>query len=385
MKVCFICSEYPPGKYGGIGILVQTLTRSLARRGHEVRVIGIYASDYPAPDFEEDEGVKVWRMREPRLRYFGWLLGRWRLFRVIVQWAKDGEIDLVDVPDYQGWAAGWTSLPVPVIVRFSGSASHNAKELGRSLQRLIFWIENWSMRRADFYCSESLYLAAKTNDLFDLGDKYMQVIYNPVEPRPYSPPLKRVAGKVVFTGTLNRNKGVIQLLTAWPKVKEACPTAELHIFGKDWRMEDGRSMREYLNSEFQHAIKQGVIFHGFVERDAVWDALETATVAVYPSLVEGFAIAPLEAMSVGCPVIFTDRASGPELITHGKDGFLIAPQNTEAIADAIIYILRDEQVASQLGRAGWDKIKENFSTEIVMSQNEKLFMGCVERFQSKRK
>lgn len=348
-------------------------------------MIGIYAHDYPAPDFEVDMGVRVWRMREPRLRYFGWILGRWRLFRVISQLARDGEIELVDVPDYQGWAAGWASLPVPVIVHLHGSASHNAREQERPLQRLSFWIENWSMRRADFYRSVSLCLARKTAELFSLMDKDIQVIYNPVEVRSYSPSSKRVLGKVVFAGTLNRNKGVIQLISVWPKVKEACTNAELHIFGKDWRMEEGRFMQEYLNSEFQHVIKQGVTFHGFVTRETVLNALITANVAVFPSLVEGFALAPMDAMSVGCPVIFTERASGPELIEHGKDGILIDPENIESIADAVIRVLKDERLAAQLGRAGWEKINGKFSQEIIMSQNEKFFMDCINRFHTERR
>ncbi|MCI0423407.1 MAG: glycosyltransferase, partial [Acidobacteria bacterium] len=95
MKICFVCSEYPPGPHGGIGSLIQTLARALAHRGHQVRVVGVCAFGYPAPDYEEDQGVRVWRLREPKHR-LGWVRARWRLFRTLSHWSKQSEIELVE-------------------------------------------------------------------------------------------------------------------------------------------------------------------------------------------------------------------------------------------------------------------------------------------------
>lgn len=381
MKICFICSEYPPGKYGGIGILIQTLARTLVKRGHAVRVVGIYPFDYQALDYEEDQGVQVWRMRETGIPKIGWLLDRWRLYRVVAKWAENVEIDLVEVPDYQGWVAGWPALPLPVVVRYHGSASHNARELNRSLKSLYNWIERTSCRRADFHCFVSKYLAEKTRELFDLNHlDDIQVIYNPVVNRVYHPFSVRKLGMVVFAGTLNKNKGVIQLISAWSSVKKVCPHAELHLYGKDWFMDNEQSMWEYLLSHFQSVLRQNVFYHGFVPREELLHALETANVAVYPSFVEGFAMAPLEAMSVGCPVIYTNRASGPELIEHGKNGFLVDPENPEDIANAVIQVLQNSSLAEQIGRSGWEKIMAEFATDTIIPQNESFYTECIGRF-----
>ena len=106
MRICFVCHEYPPGPHGGIGTLVQILARSLALAGHQVRVVGVYAPTYPAPGYEEDRGVRVWRLRRPQVRG-GWVLSRLELFRRLSDWCRQGEIDLIEIPDWEGWAAGW--------------------------------------------------------------------------------------------------------------------------------------------------------------------------------------------------------------------------------------------------------------------------------------
>ncbi len=106
MRLCFICNEYPPARHGGIGIFTQILARALVGAGHEVRVVGIYPPACPSPEFEDDHGVRVWRLREPVCR-FHWVVARFHLYRTVSQWARREEIDLVEVPDYEGWAACW--------------------------------------------------------------------------------------------------------------------------------------------------------------------------------------------------------------------------------------------------------------------------------------
>ena len=86
MKICFICNEYPPGPHGGIGSSTQTLARALVGRGHSVRVVGVYKTGYPAPHYEVDQGVEVWRMRQAQIPKIGWIIDRIRLYRLIRNW-----------------------------------------------------------------------------------------------------------------------------------------------------------------------------------------------------------------------------------------------------------------------------------------------------------
>ena len=201
MKIGFICSEYPPGPHGGIGTMTQILSRTLVQAGHEVRVAGIYDNRYAAPDFQDDQGVKIWRLRASGHR-LGWIPARYRLFQLVNTWVREKSVDVIEVPDYQGLAAGWGPLAAPVVARLHGSESYFAKELGVPVRRGSFWIERASLRRVDFWSSVCRYTADKTRELFQLRFAPSAILYNPVEV-PSAPALSRRKNQVIFSGTLD--------------------------------------------------------------------------------------------------------------------------------------------------------------------------------------
>ena len=379
LKICFICAEYPPSLHGGIGTFTQVLARALAQAGHQVRVVGVYHPSDCAPDYEEDQGVRIWRLREPAGR-LGWVFGRRQLFRTVSDWSRRGEIDLIEVPDWDGWAAGWPRLPVPVIVRLNGSASYFAAEMGQSPRRTTFWLERASLRRADFWCSVSHYTANKTQSLYGLRSGPRAILYNSVESFADRGESVRSKDQVVFTGTLTAKKGIVQLIKAWPRVLEVCEGAELHLFGKIGSSAQGQSMKAQLLSQISVGAGKSVHFHGHQTREALFQALRQARLAVFPSYAEAFALAPLEAMALGCPTIYSRRGSGPELIEHERDGLLVEPDHIEEIATAIIRILTDDHLAQRLGEAGRERVQENFSVRAQLARNESFYRGCIDDF-----
>lgn len=383
MKICFVCSEYPPGPHGGIGSLVQTLARALASRGHQVRVVGVCACAYPAPDYEEDHGVRVWRLREPKHK-LGWVRARFQLFRTLSRWSKQGEIELVEVPDYQGWAAGWPRLPVPVVVRLSGAHTFVSSEQGLPVSSTVRWVEKATLLRADSFSSVSRYVGEGIKAVFSLPTGPDTIIYNPVSFPDQLEPQARIPYRVVFGGTLNVNKGILSLIEAWPRVKTRHVAAELHVYGKDWRRDDGVMMRDLIKHRYSAANTQDVVFHGMVSREELAEAFRSASVAVFPSKVESFGLAPAEAMAWGCPTIYTRSACGPEVIDHDKDGLLINPDSVTEIAHAIIRLLDDKALAARLGAAGRQKVQDRFSLPVLIPQNEAFFAFAVERFKRRQ-
>ena len=382
MNIFFECPEYPPGPHGGIGTLIQLLARGLVRSGHQVKVAGIYPPDYPAPDREIDEGVEVFRFRPARGR-FAWLPARLRLYRLVSRWSRSGEIDLIEVPDYGAPAAGWPSLPVPVVTRLSGSGSFFATEMGRPLKR-EFYLELASLRRSDFWCSESRYMGEKTRDLYKLSKPPDAVIYNPVALPPLNPGVARSKTRVVYAGTLTEKKGVIPLVDCWPRVVGECPDAELHIWGKDTHTADRGSMQEFLRRRISGSASSGsVTFHGHVTLDELIQEFQTARLVVLPSYSEGFALTPLHAMASSCPTIYTRLGSGPELIQDGENGLLIDPRCPDEMSDAIVRLLRDDELADRIGRAGRAHIALNFSLDTIIKQNEVFYEECLRRFDAR--
>lgn len=382
MRLCFVCNEYPPGPHGGIGTMTQVLARALARAGHQVRVVGMYPTEYPAPGYEEDNGVRVWRLRQSAYR-LGWIPARYRLFRTIRRWSRRAAIDLVEVPDWEGWAAGWPRLSVPVVVRLNGAASYFTAEVGHSVKRSLFWLERASLRRADSWCSSSQYTADKTRRMFALPSGPDAVLYNPVEV-PTVTQAPRSTNKVVFSGTLTAKKGIISLMKAWPRVLETRPDAELHIYGKDDLTDDGQPMQAYLRSQLDGQKSGSVYFHGHVARPRLLEELQTARAAVFPSYAEAFALAPLEAMACGCPTVYSTRGSGPELIRHAQDGLLLDPARPDDIAEAITSLLEDDAMAERLGEAGRRRVQGCFSVQAMLPKNEAFYVKCISDFHGKQ-
>ncbi len=380
MNIAMICSEYPPVKHGGIGTVAQMLGRGLVRRGHGVRVLGIKHPSEPEPPYEEDQGVRVWRLSQ-KTEHGGWFLGRWWIYKTIQRWSRDGLIDLVECPDWQGMIAWWPRLPIPVLMRLNGSMTYFARELGRPLRSMMRYIEISAWRRADFTCSCSRYTAEVSTELFGPCRSGIDVLYNGVEAFPTVAGV-RERGKVVYTGTLTEKKGVLSLMKAWPLVLRECPWAQLHLLGKDTDGAQGRSMRAILEDMARELPSERVVFHGHVPRLQVFEALSTARVAVFPSYSEAFAMAPLEAMTTGCPTIYSRHGSGPELLEHGREGLLIDPDNPADIANAIVQMLKNDEVAACLGEHGRVRVQSVFSMEQIVTANIHFFEKCLKQFHS---
>jgi glycosyltransferase involved in cell wall biosynthesis len=379
MKICLVCNEYPPSRHGGIGVFAQILGRALVRSGHSVRVVGIHdRADLPETR-ESDQGVDVWRLRS-RSGRIAWLRARYELYQQISRWAKDGEIDLVEVPDYGGLAAGWSRLAVPVIARLHGSSTYFASEMGWRVDPAMRIAEEWSLHRADFCCSCSKYTAERTISILAPRLKVHAVLHNGIESVGADPTLVKSSCQVVFSGTLTPKKGIASLVDAWPAVQKACPEAQLHICGSDGRMTSGQATSAYIKAKLGSQLGKTVHYHGFVPRERVLDMLRTARVAAFPSFSEAFALAPIEAMARGCATIFTKLSSGPELIEDGQTGLLVDPHKPQEISDALIRVLRDDQLAARLGAQARKHVEAELCIKAVVTKNIRFYESCHARF-----
>ncbi|MCI0535155.1 MAG: glycosyltransferase family 4 protein [Verrucomicrobiales bacterium] len=348
------------------------MARALVAAGHAVRVVGVYPQSYPASDYEEDHGVRVWRIRESPQR-LGWLVARHRLYRQVSHWARRREIELVEAPDSRGWFAGWPDIGVPLVQRANGSYTYFAFVLGRPLSRTTAGLERWSYQRADCWTAVSKYASEVTANVCRTRQGPRRILYNPVEIPPSPPPFQcRNKNSVVFSGTLTEKKGVVSLIDAWIRVRETSD-GELHIYGKDSATSGRLSMKGFLLSRLPSALHASVSFHGHVTREELFNSLATARVAVFPSFAEAFALAPLEAMASACPVICSVCGAGPELLTDGVQGLLVDPAQPAKIAAAISAVLRDDSLALRLSVSGRAKVERDFALEKLLPSNESFF------------
>jgi glycosyltransferase involved in cell wall biosynthesis len=92
-----------------------------------------------------------------------------------------------------------------------------------------------------------------------------------------------------------------------------------------------------------------------------------------PSRGEGLSNALLEAMAMGLPVVATRVSGTPDVVTNEKDGLLIPPESSEALADAMKRIILDPALRQQLGQNARRRVEDEFSMEHVARQYSDLY------------
>jgi glycosyltransferase involved in cell wall biosynthesis len=90
-------------------------------------------------------------------------------------------------------------------------------------------------------------------------------------------------------------------------------------------------------------------------------------------------MAALEATAAGCPIVFTKKASGPEIFKDEVTAILIDPDNIPEIASAIYRVLNDKILANRLVSEGKKKISMDFSLSKILDKNESFYLDVINR------
>ncbi|MEV5318042.1 glycosyltransferase [Streptomyces sp. NPDC052687] len=145
---------------------------------------------------------------------------------------------------------------------------------------------------------------------------------------------------VVCVGRLCRQKGQDVLLEAWSSVLRRVPGARLALVG------DGPE-----EARLRHRAPEGVLFAGAVADAVPW--YQAADLVVLPSRWEGMALAPLEAMACGRPVLVTDVAGARESLPPGHRAHCLVPAGRPGpLGDALTRVLLDPPLRESLGHQG---------------------------------
>lgn len=119
-------------------------------------------------------------------------------------------------------------------------------------------------------------------------------------------------------------------------------------------------------------------------RTDVADLLAACDVFVLPSRREGLGVAALEAMAVGRPVVASAVGGLREVVTDGRTGLLVPPDDAEALAGALERVLQDEELRRHLGASGPERIREGFLAEQMVGSYVELYEKVMERWRAER-
>jgi glycosyltransferase involved in cell wall biosynthesis len=170
---------------------------------------------------------------------------------------------------------------------------------------------------------------------------------------------------VLAAGRLSPEKGFDQLIEAASIVVAAEPAVGFVLFG------DGPECEPLSRQIFERRLQRHVVLAGF-RRD--WQRfLPQADLFALASHTEGLPVVVLEALAAGAPVVATAVGGTPEVVTDGATGYLVPAREPAALAGRILDLLRDDARRREMGNAGRQRVREDFTFASQSVQYQRLF------------
>jgi glycosyltransferase involved in cell wall biosynthesis len=352
---------------GGAGRSVAELTCGLKRAGVRAELACFRHS---SRSLEEDllrEGVPLHVLEVDHLP-----TAIWRLRRLI----RDRRPDLVHTTMYAADQAGRLAAlgtGTPVLSTITTPTHDPARDETAPLwrRRLLWALDGWTSRHLTSRIHAITY-ALKDSAVRGLGVRpdRVTVVYRSRDEERLGEPseerrrtVRRALGlenaTVVLTlGRQAPEKGQTHLLDAFALVVAAHPSAVLLVAGAR-----GSATPALEAAMRERGIEASVRFLG--HREDVGDLLAAADAFAFPSLFEGLGGALIEAMALGTPIVASDLPAVREVTGDGAVALLVPPGDPAALASALMRLLEDPILASELADAGRSRHRECFTPEVV--------------------
>lgn len=183
--------------------------------------------------------------------------------------------------------------------------------------------------------------------------------------------IERQPGRLITTTSSDQPlKGFAILLHALKQVRTRQPKAQLHVIGR--LQPDGRNAK--LLHELQ--LQDCVHFKSGLSETQLVDEYARASVAVCPSLYEGFGLPAAEAMSCGTPLVSSDGGALKEVV--GDGGILVPAGDSRALAAAVLQVLEDPNIAQALMARGRQRVEQHYCWHQVASAMSHYYRHCLQ-------
>ncbi len=178
----------------------------------------------------------------------------------------------------------------------------------------------------------------------------------------------------LYVGRLDWRKGLDYLM-------RALRTAELRcvVVG------DGPEREHLLALANVSELHDRVFFAGFVPQNDLKHFYVAADFFVLPSLAEGLPLVVLEALASGCPVIASNIAGIPEIVSDGYNGLIVPPRDTEILSKAMQKLTNDSELRRKMSQSARHTVCENFTWESIARRVLKVYDEvCAQGIQSRQ-
>lgn len=266
-----------------------------------------------------------------------------------------------------------TKAGIPLIVNFHGYDAYKSEVLAHYQQQ---YPELFASAASVVAVSQDMYRQLQT-----LGAPEEKLCYNPcgadtslfVGANPaHADPVFLAVGRFVD------KKGPLLTLLAFNQVLAEVPEARLVMIGDGPLLDASRQLARA--SKITHTVE----FRGVQSHSSVIAAMQQARAFVQHSLrpgdgdSEGTPVAVLEASTSGLPVVSTRHGGIPDVVIDGDTGLLVDELDVDGMAQAMIRLVRDPELAARMGQAGRKRIEEHFSMQRSIANLWRIIESAIE-------
>lgn len=243
-----------------------------------------------------------------------------------------------------------------------------AKQVVLFVKNTTFAVKNFFTRQRECVLNSTKVVAvsefvknALIEETFAPKEKFI-VIHNGIESPKIDINTKKYQNTLLFVGRLEKSKGVDILLNALKIVLDTVSDTKLIIAGKGPEEEH---LKELAN---QLQIAHNVEFTGWVQQNELPSLYTRASIFVLPTIrLEGFPMTLVEASSYGLALVASDIGGNSDAISD-QNGVLLEPGNITDLSHALIKLLSNPTLSTQMGNASKKSFEQNFTRDIMVQR-----------------
>ncbi len=247
------------------------------------------------------------------------------------------------------------------------------RESGYTSQRIM----DFGFRRADQVIVHGLSMVDTVIDEIGFSQEQIHVIPHIALGELDSPqPISDNAQTILFFGRIWEYKGLEYLIRAAPKVHAEFPEVKFVIAGR------GEDMQRYR--ELMHDPDAFVVLNDWISDQHRAQLFASCSMVVLPyTEASQSGVTPI-AYAYEKPVIVTRSGGLPDMVDHEQTGLLIPPRDVDALADAMLQLLRDPTARVEMGRAGKRKLLQECAPTVVVAKTLDVYRQAIAERQAAR-
>lgn len=248
------------------------------------------------------------------------------------------------------------------------------------------WAADKTIRYVNWYYGNCDFITAPSRSVTDEMKLYglkkeSLIISNPIDVQTFAPlknkkELKKKFGfgnyTVIHAGRISPERKIDVMVEALSFVKKEFPKVELVIAGNGTGQEELELLAEKLG------VAASLKFLGFLSKPGLCEAYNAAEIFAITSTSDTQSMVMMQAMAVGLPVVGVNARALPEYINK-NNGFVVEPDNPEALAKKIVFLLKTPATRKKLG-SGARKFAANFGSEKIAESWEKIYENAIKGY-----